>query len=189
MLSEANLMRRSGVDLTGTGPRLAVSCLVMVDEPVYLAAAAHASAQAKRARPRTPVLAGDAILAAHVTKRLKAKDSPMTISIELARGVHGLTTKLNHEAIYQALNGHGKRGLHKGLYAKLHRRHRCRKHRLPDGETVVKSSPLGVCNLILDRPPEALKRSEVGHLESDLICGFHNRSAIVKEVSCRRRAP
>jgi len=36
------------------------------------------------------------VLAAHVTERLEAKDSPMTISIELAHGTHGLVASLSH---------------------------------------------------------------------------------------------
>lgn len=145
---------------------------------LYSATAAQARADANLARPKAPKLVTDPALAAHVTVRLQAKDSPMTISIELARGTHGVRAKISHEAIYQAVYGHGKRGLPKGLHRHLHHRRRCRKHRLPNGQTPSKSSPLGVFNLIHDRPPEAGERVEVGHLESDLICGSFNRSAI-----------
>lgn len=144
----------------------------------YSATAAQARADAMLPRPKVPKLVGDRELAAYVTERLEAKDSPMTISIELARGVHGRTCQLSHESIYQAIYAHGKRGLPKGLHTKLHRHHRCRKHRVPNGQTASKSSPLGTFNLIHNRPPEALTRTEVGHLESDLICGTLNRSAI-----------
>ncbi len=46
-------------------------------------------------------------------------------------------------------------------------------------DAVAKDGPLGSFNLIFERPPEADDRSEVGHLEGDLIIGSFNRSAIV----------
>lgn len=145
----------------------------------FSAVDAQASAQANRARPKATKLQADPVLAAHVTARLKAKDSPMTISIELARSTHGIEACLSHETIYQAIYAHGTSGLPKGLHAGLHRRRRCRKRRLPPGETPTKGSPLGVFSLIASRPAIAGKRSEVGHLEGDLIIGAFNRSAIV----------
>ena len=147
---------------------------------VYSAVAAQARAEAQRARPKVPKLLGDPMLAAHVEARLRAKDSPMTVSVELARGTHGVTANVSHECIYQAVYNHGERGLPKGLHAGLHRRHRCRKHRLPAGtEPPSKLGPLGLFKPISARPPEADARGEVGHLEGDLICGAFNRSAIV----------
>jgi IS30 family transposase len=109
----------------------------------YTATAAHTRAQAQRARPKTPLLAADPALAAHVEARLKAKDSPMTISIELARGTHGVTANVSHETIYQGIYAHGTRGLPAGLHVALHRRHRCRKHRVFGPKPPAKS-PLGV---------------------------------------------
>ncbi len=145
----------------------------------YSAIAAQARADAQRVRPKKPKLVADPVLAAHVTARLEAKDSPMTISIELARGTQGITAKLSHETIYQGVYGHGTRGVPKGLHTKLHRGRRCRKHRRnPTEPEPNKRSPLGEFNLIHSRPPEAAARSEVGHLEGDLIIGAHNRSAI-----------
>jgi IS30 family transposase len=145
----------------------------------YSATTAQARADAQRARPKQAKLAADEALAVHVTARLKAKDSPMTISIELARGTHGLTADISHECIYQAIYAHGTRGLAKGLHTGLHRQRRCRKHRRAPGEALpAKASPLGEFNLITARPPIADRRSEVGHLEGDLIIGSFNRSAI-----------
>ena len=145
----------------------------------YTAAGAQARAEQQRARPKTPKLVADPVLAAHVTARLELKDSPMTISIELARGTHGLVAQISHETIYDSIYAHGSRGLRRGLHAGLHRRRRCRKHRRGSGETLpAKATPLGVFNLIHARPPEADTRSEVGHLEGDLIIGSFNRSAI-----------
>jgi IS30 family transposase len=102
----------------------------------------------------------------------------MTISRELASGVHGIVAAISHECIYQAVYAHGRRGLRRGLHEGLHRRRRCRKHRPPRGTTPTKASPLGQFSLIGLRPPIALERSEVGHFEGDLIIGAHNRSAI-----------
>lgn len=145
----------------------------------YSAVAAQRRADEQRARPKVPRLVADPVLAAHVTGRLEAKDSPMTISRELASGVHGLTASLSHETIYGAVYAHGTRGLPKGLHERLHRRRRCRKHRRAEGATGEKKSPLGQFNPISARPPVASERTEVGHLEGDLITGAHNRSAIV----------
>jgi IS30 family transposase len=49
------------------------------------------------------LLAADPELAAVVSRRLKAKDSPMTIAHELAAGVHGVTGSVSHECIHQAI--------------------------------------------------------------------------------------
>lgn len=145
----------------------------------YTAASAQGRTDRSRARPKAPKLVADPALAAHVTARIKAKDSPMTISRELAAGVHGVTGCLSHEAIYGAVYAHGTRGLAKGLHEHLHRRQRCRKHRRAAGAPSEKKSPLGQYRRIATRPPIADARTEVGHLEGDLITGAYNRSAIV----------
>ncbi len=145
----------------------------------YSATAAHTRAGVQLSRPKTPKLIADLVLAAHVTARLEAKDSPMTISVELATGVHPLVASISHESIYQAVYAHGRRGLRRGLHAGLHRRRRCRKRRTPAAqEAPARTGPLGEFNLIGLRPPIAAERVEVGHLEGDLICGSFNRSAI-----------
>ncbi len=145
----------------------------------YRAVAAQQRAEAHRARPKVPVLVASPGLAAHVEARLRVKDSPMTISIELARGLHPqVTGSVSHEVIYQAVHAHGRRGLPKGLHVGLHRGRRCRKHRQRTGATPVTTGPLGVFNLIGLRPAAADGRDEVGHLEGDLIVGAFNRSAI-----------
>lgn len=146
---------------------------------VYSAAEAQARAVVEARRPKVPKLVADVGLAAHVSGRLRAKDSPMTIAIELARGVHGITAALSHESIYTALYAHGRRGLAKGLHKHLHRQRRCRKRRLPSGETPARPGPLGAFQPITARPEAAEGRGEVGHLEGDLILGSFNRSALV----------
>lgn len=147
----------------------------------YRAAGAHVRAEAQRCRPKVTRLEADPVLAGHVEARLRAKDSPMTISIELARGLHPEVgvVGLSHETIYTEVHAQGRRGLPKGLHGGLHRRRRCRKHRpLPGQEPVTGKGPLGEFNLIGSRPAEANGREVVGHLEGDLILGAFNRSAI-----------
>jgi transposase, IS30 family len=144
----------------------------------YTATTAQARADRERARPKDPILVAEPVLAAHVTKRLEAKDSPMTISRELAAGVHGIVGSISHESIYQAVYAHGTRGLRRGLHEGLHRRHRCRKRRLPAGTEPSKVGPLGSFVPIARRPLIAAGRDQVGHFEGDLIVGAFNRSAI-----------
>jgi IS30 family transposase len=148
----------------------------------YRATTAQQRAEDQRARPKRTRLQQDAVLASHVEARLRAKDSPMTISIELARGLHpdlGVV-RLSHETIYTEVHAQGRRGLGKGLHCGLHRRRRCRKHRPAPGQEPAKGNgPLGAFNLIHTRPAEAGGRHVVGHLEGDLIIGAFNRSALV----------
>lgn len=144
----------------------------------YTATAAQQRADSGRARPKDPKLVADPMMAAHVTARLDAKDSPQTISVELAAGVHGIVGSISHETIYQAVYAHGSCGLRKGLHEGLHRRHRCRKRRLRAGTEPSKLGPLGSFHLIGRRPEIASGRDQVGHFEGDLIVGAYNRSAI-----------
>lgn len=141
----------------------------------YRAVDAQQRAETARSRPKVPKLVADRALARHVARRLQAKDSPMTISIELARGVHGRVTKISHECIYRAVYS-PHRGLAAGLHTGLHLKRRRRKHR--GRNPVVATHSLGTFNLIGLRPEIAQQRIEVGHLEGDLIVGAYNRSAI-----------
>lgn len=142
----------------------------------YSAVRAERRCSERRARPKIARLVADSRLAAHVTKRLEAKDSPMTISIELARGVWAITESISHECIYQAIYNPG-RGLDPGLHHGLHLKRRRRKRR---GQPKSPSThSLGSFNPISSRPAVADQRSEVGHIEGDLIVGAYNRSAIV----------
>ena len=139
----------------------------------YRAARAQQRAELMRARPKLSKLEADPRLAAHVTERLQAKDSPMTISIELARGVHGITAQLSHETIYRA--AYARRGLDIETRACLHLRRRRRKRR--HQQRLVSSHSLQHYRPIGDRPAIAAERVEVGHFEGDLITGAFNRSA------------
>ncbi len=98
----------------------------------YRATSAQQRAEAQRSRPKTPILVARPDLAAHVETRLRAKDSPMTIAIELARGIYpSVEGQVSHETIYAAVYAHGRRGLAKGLHLGLHRCRRCRKRAPP----------------------------------------------------------
>ena len=141
----------------------------------YTAVDAQRRAESVLSRPKVPKLVADPALARYVKRRLNAKDSPMTISLELARGVHGRVAEISHECIYQAVYLPG-RGLPAGLHVGLHLKRRRRKHRGPS--PVVATHSLGTFNLIGLRPEIATQRVEVGHLEGDLIVGAYNRSAI-----------
>ena len=94
----------------------------------YSATRADQRAAQRRRRPKVSKLTADPVLASYVEARLLAKDSPMTISIELARGVHGVTGKISHECIYQSVYN-PRRGLTAGLHTCLHLRRRRRKSR------------------------------------------------------------
>jgi IS30 family transposase len=144
----------------------------------YSAVTAQANADAQRRRPRPTCFELDPMMAAHVEARLRALDSPMTIAVELERGLYPGVAAVAHETIYRGIYAHGRGGLAKGLHGCLHRRRRCRKHRLAPGAAPAIKGPLGDFNLIGLRPDEANGRDQVGHLEGDLICGSFNRSAI-----------
>jgi len=138
----------------------------------YCAVRAQRRADTQLSRPKLPKLLRDPVLAAEVTSRLEAKDSPMRISIELA----AQGQQVSHECIYQAIHHRG-RGLRRGLWDHLHLRRRRRRCR--GVEPQVNSHSLGEFALVHDRPDIAADRIEVGHLEGDLIVGAYNRSALV----------
>ena len=103
----------------------------------------------------------------------------MTISKELAAGVHGVTSEISHETIYAGIYAQGRCGQRRGLHVNLHRSRRCPKRRMAKGEEPDRRSPLGAFKAIADRPATAGGRFEPGHLEGDLILGAGNRSAII----------
>lgn len=140
----------------------------------YRACRADQRAARLRCRPKLTKLEADPELAAQVARRLQAKDSPMTISIELARGVHGVTASVSHETIYQC--AYRRRGLDVDTARCLHLRRRRRRRRNEPHRSSWAHS-LGSFTPIADRPAIALERVEVGHFEGDLITGAYNRSA------------
>lgn len=139
----------------------------------YSAVKADRRAARLRRRPRAPKLVSDQALGDHVVARLRARDSPMTISVELARGVWGLVRSISHESIYRAVYSEVlpvdcRTGLH------LQRRRRKRRGQRPRG-----GHSLGDFVSIHDRPKIASERGQVGHLEGDLIVGAYNRTALI----------
>lgn len=144
----------------------------------YRAFGAHERAGACRARPKIGLLARCPELAAHVRWRLEAKDSPMTIAIELARGMYpGISQTVSHETIYRAVYGHGRYGLPRDVFRCLHRRRKFRYHR--GAQRSRRGAWRHELPRISERPAVAAERSEVGHLEGDLIIGSDRRSAII----------
>jgi IS30 family transposase len=144
----------------------------------YRALAANDGARARRSRPKPRLLERCPELAAHVAWRLEAKDSPMTIAVELAQGAYPeLAQTVSHETIYRAIYDLRHRDLPRGLYRCLHRRRQHRHHR---GYRRPHRSPWhdGLPS-IRERPAVAAERSEVGHLEGDLIIGSNHKSAII----------
>ncbi len=152
----------------------------------YCAVAADRAAARRRCRPRPSKLTANPALAAHVQARLRAKDSPMTIAVELARagGVGG--GRVSHETIYRAVYAHGRGGLPAGLHEHLHRRRRCRKRRHRPGDLApVPTTTVGALKQftsITARPAHVADRVQPGHWEGDLIIGAGNASAIITLV-------
>jgi len=142
----------------------------------YSAVKAQERADTMRSRPKQSRLQADPDLAGYVAERLALLDSPMTISIELGRGVHGRVAKISHECIYQAI--YQRRGLGAEARQCLHLRRRRRKHRTTSTDT-YRTHSLGTYRPIAERPAIAAERSEIGHLEGDLITGAYNRSAMI----------
>lgn len=146
--------------------------------PQYRAWRAHRDAADRRKRPKVPLFDAYPVLRAHVIGRLEAKDSPMTIAVELDHGVYpDVAERVSHETIYQAIyNHHRPGGLPRDLFRCLHRRRRIR---VPRGSRRPHNNWRNALRPISERPPQAEARSEVGHLEGDLIIGKGNRSALV----------
>lgn len=142
----------------------------------YSATKAQQRADKMRRRPKPSRLEVDPDLAGYVRERLELRDSPMTISIELARGVHGRVASISHECIYRAI--YQQRGLDRDARRCLHLRRRCRKHRTTSTQHYSTHS-LQHYRPIAERPAIAAERTEVGHLEGDLITGAYNRSALI----------
>ena len=147
----------------------------------HRATTAQTRAVRRRARPKTTILASDNELRWQVTKRLLVGDSPMTISIELARGTHGYSAQISHETICQAIYQPSRSGLCARSYKLLQRR-RPRRRTPAQRHGKHRCSPLGVFNAIATQPAAADDRIEVGHLERDQIIGARNASAVITMV-------
>ncbi|MBK6854983.1 MAG: hypothetical protein IPG97_00025 [Microthrixaceae bacterium] len=133
------------------------------------------------------MLVAEPELAWQVTKRLVAGDSPMTISIELAQGLHGYRQHLPRNDLPGRLRPETSRPAHQG-HKMLHRRRPRRRH-TGQRHSQQRSSVLGQFNIIHNRPPAAEARAEVGHLEGDQIIGARNQSAIITLDDRKTRYP
>lgn len=145
----------------------------------YRPFAANRRAAQCRRRPKSRLFERCPELAAHVAGRLAAKDSPMTIAVELAQGVFlDITTLVSHETIYQEIYAPDRQTLPRNAFRGLHRRRRLRRRhgtRSPQQQPHWREA----LPSINDRPVVAQTRSEVGHFEGDLIVGKGNHSAII----------
>ncbi len=130
-----------------------------------------------RKRPKSRLFERHPELATHVAARLEAKDSPMTIAVELANGIYpAITATVSHETIYQEIYDPRRRALPREAFRCLHRRRRLRirrRCRRPQQRWRDTMRP------IAQRPAIADARSEVGHFEGDLIIGQAKKSAII----------
>lgn len=135
-------------------------------------------ANACRKRPKQRLFEQHPDLAAHVTTRLEAKDSPMTIAVELANGIYPtIAATVSHETIYQEIYDLHRRALPRDIYRCLHRR---RRDRIGRGQRRPQHDPWrAAMRPIAQRPLIADSRSEVGHFEGDLIVGRPKTSAII----------
>lgn len=144
----------------------------------YRPFAAHRLAAERRKRPKTRLLEQHPELAAHVAARLEAKDSPMTIAIELAHGVYPeIAVTVSHETIYQEIYDHQRQALPREVFWCLHRRRRRRFGRR--ARRSQRRRWQETMTSISQRPAVAEARREVGHFEGDLIIGKGHRSAII----------
>ena len=137
---------------------------------------AHRQAAQLRKRPKVRLFEEFPKLAGHVRARLEAKDSPMTIAVEIANGLYPeIAASVSHETIYQEIYDHRRTALPREVFSCLHRRRRLRvsrRSRRPQQRWRDTMRP------IAERPAAADTRSEVGHFEGDLIIGQGHKSAI-----------
>lgn len=121
----------------------------------------------------------DEELKLEVVKLLKLNWSPEQISKRLE--LENKTT-VSHETIYKfiyedKLNGGN-------LYAHLRQGHKKRKRRFPSKK---RESKLKNINRIQDRPASADNRTELGHLERDLVIGKNHSKAVMTVVDRKSR--
>ncbi len=146
----------------------------------YSAVNAERRATRKRQRPRRSKIESDSELFDHIRWRLDLHDSPMTISIELARGTWGIVRSVCHETIYQAV--------YSDVFGKVRTPHLKRRRRKHRQQTNRGGHSLGAFRPIHERPAAANKRECVGHLEGDLIVGAYNQSALITLADRKTRA-
>lgn len=144
----------------------------------YRPFAANRRAALCRKRPKLRLFERHPELAAHVAGRLEAKDSPMTIAVELGQGLFpDIAVSASHETIYEEIYAHDRSTLPREVFRCLHRRRRQRHRR--QSRRPATNHWRKELRSFRDRPPEADARSEVGHFEGDLIVGTGHQSAII----------
>ncbi len=138
---------------------------------------AERRAAERRKRPKVRLFEEHPELASHVKARLEAKDSPMTIAVELSRGIYPeIGVSVSHETIYQEIYDHRRKALPWEVFECLHRR---RRQRVGRRSRRSRRRWREAMRPIAERPHAAEARSEVGHFEGDLIVGRGHRSAII----------
>lgn len=139
----------------------------------YRAGAAQARAERLALRPKPFKLNTDPMLARAVEELLTKKYSPSTCSKMLAG--RGMT--ISHETLYRACYQPG-RGLNPDMWKLLPRR---RQRRKQAGRKwgFASGNPLGVPVSVHQRHRIVKTRTQIGHLEGDLIIGAGNRSAVL----------
>lgn len=139
----------------------------------YRAGEAQVRAERLARRPKPFKLVADPVLATAVTGLLAKKYSPLTCSKMLAR--QGLS--ISHETVYRACYQPG-RGLDPDMWKQLPRR---RQRRKQAGRKwgFASGNPLGAPVSVHQRHRIVATRTQVGHLEGDLIIGAENRSAVL----------
>ncbi|MEV4314154.1 IS30 family transposase [Actinocrispum sp. NPDC049592] len=145
---------------------------------VYQPHAAHATALARRARPKTGKIAADPVPRAVVQDGLEQRHSPQQIA-RRSRRDHPDRPEwhVTHETIYQALYLQAKGGLRREAATWLRTGRAMRRpQRTPDERRRPRMATDMV--MISDRPAEVADRAVPGHWEGDLIIGQGNQSAI-----------
>ena len=139
----------------------------------YRAGEAQVRAERLARRPKPFKLVADPVLARAVTGLLVKKYSPLTCSKMLA----GRGLSISHETVYRACYQPG-RGLDPDMWKQLPRR---RQRRKQAGRKwgFASGNPLGTPVSVHQRHRIVATRSQVGHLEGDLIIGAVNRSAVL----------
>lgn len=145
----------------------------------YCAVLAEDRAATKRRRPRGSKIVSDPDLFAHIDWRLRELDSPMTIAIELSRGIWGIARTICHETIYQAI--------YDGAFGQIRTPHLKRRQRKHRHQPNPGSHSLGNYRPIHTRPRSAETRRWLGHLEGDLIVGAYNKSALITLIDRKTR--
>lgn len=139
----------------------------------YRAGEAQVRAERLARRPKPFKLNTDPVLARAVEELLSKKYSPHTCSKMLA----GRGMAISHETVYRACYQPG-RGLAPDMWKQLPRR---RQRRKQAGRKwgFASGNPLGAPVSVHQRHRIVATRTQVGHLEGDLIIGAENRSAVL----------